>query len=475
MEFDSPQDINFFTTYRCNSRCQNCLIWKDSKTRGGKRELSVEQLRGLFSESLFVGCPNIGLAGGEPTISSFFWKLLEILPEDKRVAITTNALKSRRLIDFLQKAPHRKRYVIQVSLDGIGEVNDRVRGIKGAYRKTLAMLESLRDLDVDRLVSFTINRLNYHQLTDCYDLANSYGAEFSARMAHTGGAYGDRRNRAIFEFRQEELASLDLSLQTIISQEISKPAHSSSRLVFLKNITNYYRGVKKDLPCLALSSAMVIDLYGEVFPNCPAMMHSLGSLHEQNLTDIWTGEKASKIRSQIAEFRCGGCWNDCQVVTNIAWNREFLEKEYGELKAALLKGKIIPDFIDFNRRDSLLLLTGWHDLEGNDDFLFRWTEQQFSILVPGGTASLGIFAAAPPPSSFDRDWTMDIILGQRTIETLKLSDPEWKEYAVSFPGPVADPIPCTFRLNKYYCPREKGNGADGRKLGLAIQKISLFR
>ena len=278
METTQVNDINFFTTYKCNSRCQNCFIWQGQTQPPNKKELSVEQLARLFADPLFLSCQSIGLAGGEPTISPFFWKLLDLLPDNKHVTITTNALSTKRLVNFLGNAKRRQKYLVQVSLDGIGEVNDRVRGVKGAYTKTIALLEQLKELDVERLVSFTINRLNYHQLVDCYDLANEFGAQFSTRMAHDGGAYANEESRAIFKFDQKELEFLDDSIDTIISQELKKTTHFPARLVFMKKITDYFRGNQKNLPCMALRSGMVIDLYGDVFPNCPAMMKAIGNL-----------------------------------------------------------------------------------------------------------------------------------------------------------------------------------------------------
>ena len=475
MEPNYLQDINFFTTYRCNSRCRNCFIWQGQNQPPNKKELSIEQLTTLFADPLFLRCPSIGLAGGEPTISPFFWRLLDLLPDDKHVTITTNALSSKRLVDFLSRAEQGEKYLIQVSLDGIGETNDTIRGVKGAYRKTIALLEKLQELNVKGLVSFTINRLNFHQLVDCYDLADEYGAQFSTRMAHIGGAYLNKENRSFFEFDKNELEALDRALDMIISQELKKPSHFPARLVFIKKITDYYRGIQKNLPCMALKSGMVIDLYGDVFPNCPAMMKAIGNLHEESLSDIWWGKKAHEMRAKIDELKCGGCWNDCQVITNIEFDREFLDNEYSLLKIAHLEGGTIPDLIDFNQGDSSLLLSGWYDMEGDSDFKFRWTEQEFSILLPQGTTSLEIFAACPPDSNTNTPRTMEVITGRDKIDMILPANSGWEKYSIALARPTADLIPCTFRLNRYYCPKEEGKSTDGRKLGLAINKFFFMR
>ena len=476
MEVKYPQEINFFTTYSCNSRCLNCFIWKEQELAPTREELDSEEINKLFSDSLFVRCTTLGLAGGEPTISPFFWKLLGRLPEDKRIAITTNALNSKELVDFLSRSQNNKGRVIQVSVDGLEEVNDRVRGIKGAYRKATALLEQLQELDVERLVSFTINRLNYHQVKDCYELANHYGAEFSTRLAYCGGAYSNRQKHRLYEFNHKELEVLDRLLESIVFQELQRPGHYPPKVIFISKIIDYYRGVQQDLPCKALETGMVIDLYGDVFPNCPAIMKPIGNLKQEKLSDIWAGKRADEVRKEIDALKCGGCWNDCQMVNNIALDKDFVDREYEKLKIAFLRGRPVPDIIDFDRNEFSLLLNGWFALEGDAGFRLRWSEQEFSILSPQGTRSLEIFGMLPKPNTHSyTPGTLDVVVDNERTASITLVESQWKNYSITLIRPVEDLTPIRFKLSRYYCPREEGKSNDGRKLGMAVNRISFLR
>ena len=433
--------------------------------------MRLHQLEQLFDDPLFQSCTNIGLAGGEPTISSFFWELLGILTHNKHITITTNALSSKKLVDFLARSPNRKKYLVQLSLDGDEEINDKIRGVKGAFRKTSALLATLRDLDVERLISFTINRLNYHQLTNCYNFANDFGARFSARMAHHGGAYENKESQKLFEFTERELVVIDDSIKQIVLNELEKSDVSPAHLIFLSKITEYYRGKQKDLPCMALESAVLIDLYGDVFPNCPSLLRPLGNLHEESLSSIWEGSKAAKLRDHIDQLKCGGCWNDCQLVSNIALNKPYLLKEFSKLKIASLNNKSVPEKITFTDDDSQLLLNGWYHLEGDSRFRFRWTEQEFSILIPKGTVAIKMNAAAP--SNFnDFPIFMDVMIDQYDTDRIVINNSEWTGHSIPLLRPTLELTPVTFRLNRYYCPQEEGGGRDTRKLGLSVHNIS---
>ncbi len=466
------QDINFFTTYKCNSRCKNCHIWKGKLVPPSRVEMDEACLNRLFADPLFVKCGGIGLAGGEPTIAPFTWQLLDLLPTDKQVTITTNALNSSKLVDFLRNCEDRDRYTVQLSLDGIGDENDHIRGVKGGYQKTLDLLKEAEKLGVKRLLSFTINQLNLHQLVDCYELAQTHGAEFSTRMAYTGGAYSNSENQDVYRFEQDALQRLEQDLDDIIARETTAPSHYPAKVVFLKKIVDYYKGEQADLPCYAMESGMVIDLYGNVFPNCPVMMNPIGNLHEAGLQEIWQSDRAEQIRSDIAKFTCGGCWNDCQVITNISYDRNFLEEQYSKIKVAACKidALSVPAVLDFNSSDSSLLLTGWYGPEGDADFRYRWTEQQFSFLIPPGTSSLELFAMAP--DNLDgKERKLDVFVEGERESGVTFKVGEWEKYTISLQTTLTQAAVCRLRLSSYYCPKELGKGNDLRRLGAAVNKI----
>ncbi|MFH0729722.1 MAG: radical SAM protein [Pseudomonadota bacterium] len=469
------RDISFFTTYRCNSRCLNCCIWREESKPESKAEIDETQLGRLFDDPLFQRCTGIGLAGGEPTISPFFWKLLEMLPADKQVTVTTNALSSRRLITFLENCKHPEKYMIQVSVDGLAAVHDRIRGIEGSFEKAIHLLESLKLLRINRLLSFTINRLNYFQLRACYDLARELGARFSTRMAYCGGAYDNRENRDVFAYHPDELCAIDESLKKIIRGELENPEHSPAQLVFLNGITGYFKKERKALPCLAMETGLVIDPYGDVFPNCPAMMTSIGSLRNESLSTIWSGKEASMARQRISAHRCGGCWNDCQVVTNIQYQHDFLETQYLELKLDWLKDKPISDAIDFGGGHVEYLLEGWYDLERDGTFFYRWTAPRFSFLIPEGTREIEMFALVPDGGDEKIIMAAQLVLNHQRAEYELIGVAGWQKYRIDFPIPVNNMAKCQLRLNRYYCPYEKGDGADRRKLGMAVNYIRFVK
>ena len=144
-----------------------------------------------------------------------------------------------------------------------------------------------------------------------------------------------------------------------------------------------------------------------------------------------------------------------------------------ELKTFCPKGRLLPDSIDFNEGDSPLLLDGWYDIEGDHRFKYRWSEPEFSILLPQGTRSIEMFAMihTTPHLSEHEHAIMDVIIGQEKVVSITFYKSEWRRYSISLTRPITKRTRCRFVLNRYYCPREEEKSRDVRNLGLAINKI----
>jgi MoaA/NifB/PqqE/SkfB family radical SAM enzyme len=499
------ESVNFFTTYRCNSRCTNCFIWKGDD-RKDIQPLSDDEISKLFYDDPVISkCREFGFAGGEPTISDFFWRALALVPEGRHITVTTNGLSSSRLIKTLNERKDRENFVVQVSLDGIGHIHDEIRGIKGSYDKSIFLLERLRDIGVPRLISFTINRLNFHQILSVYEIAEALGAEFSARMAYCGGAYrnnntyesesiqvtdliSESASESLYVPDSGQLNSLDYAINKIIDSELGKKNHSPARTVFLSKITAYCRGIQHDIECGALHTGTVIDLYGYVFPNCPVIMKSLGNIREKSFYDIWHGQQAENLREHVRKFACGGCWNDCQVITNISHNRSFLEKNYSEIRLSpLLEIVNIKESVEMSDHGSESVLgSGWYSPEGESNFIYRWTSGAFSIAVPEDTIAVQFFCV-PACSAKNGNNSAEamtsitaFINSEKAGENVFTSD-QWQEIRIGFDRPLGAASICFFELSDSLKPESVAaealdiSGADIRELGMAVKSIKFIK
>ncbi len=437
--------------------------------------LNREELNALFSSPALADNHSIGIAGGEPTISPFSWRLLQQIPENRDITITTNALKSGKLIDYLERQSCKDRFLIQVSIDGNEEVNDQVRGVPGGYKKSVYLLEQLKRLNVRTLVSFTVNRKNFHQILDIYHLAEQFQAQFSTRMAYCGGAYDNEENRALFEFQEDELETLEKSMIVLVNQALDQPGHHPAQLVFQDRMVSCYRDRREQrkVPCLAMETGMVVDLYGEVFPNCPVMMEKkLGNLRDKSLDEILNSIQALELKDYIRKFKCGGCWNDCQVVTNIARCPEYLFREYNRIKMRKIQilGNI-PARIDPAEENNPFLLSGWHQPETSDTFGYCWTESDFAVPVPSGTRAIEMTVSLPEAKL--GSFGTEILFSVEGMQKVAVSviKPGWQTICANFKDCTVRAGVCTVSTGRAFCPGELGESSDFRRLGMAVREI----
>lgn len=170
---DAPICLTWELTYACNLACVHCL---SSSGRRDPRELTTAQCEDLIDELQRMQVFYVNIGGGEPTLRSDFWHLLQYAV-DHQVGVKFSTNGSRL-------TPERARFLaatdyvdVQISLDGAtAEVNDRVRG-PGSFATAIRALENLREAGFqDAKISVVCTRHNIAQLDEFKALADAYGA-----------------------------------------------------------------------------------------------------------------------------------------------------------------------------------------------------------------------------------------------------------------------------------------------------------
>lgn len=143
-----PEVIQFPINDVCNSRCQMCNIWTLRKSN----EVQPAEVRRILSNPLFSRVTSIGFNGGEPTLRKDFQQLtlaaIESLPRLRGVSLITNAIlesRTRDCIDQLAENCDRSgvKLDVMVSIDGVGAVHDRVRGVDGNFSSASRVIDHL--------------------------------------------------------------------------------------------------------------------------------------------------------------------------------------------------------------------------------------------------------------------------------------------------------------------------------------------
>lgn len=170
---DAPICLTWELTYACNLSCVHCL---SSSGKRDPRELSTEQCKAIIDELQRMQVFYVNIGGGEPTVRSDFWELVDYATEHQvGVKFSTNGVRIDKKVAARLAASD---YVdVQISLDGAtAEVNDAVRG-PGSFAMAVRALENLSEAGFrDAKISVVVTRQNVDQLDEFKALADRYGA-----------------------------------------------------------------------------------------------------------------------------------------------------------------------------------------------------------------------------------------------------------------------------------------------------------
>ena len=117
-------------TRTCNLRCIHC--YADSHAEKYPGELTWEQCCAVIDDLAEYGASALLLSGGEPLLHPSLPAILErATAKGLKVTISTNG--TRITPDYARMFKQLGVAYVGISLDGIGEVHDQFRGVKGAF------------------------------------------------------------------------------------------------------------------------------------------------------------------------------------------------------------------------------------------------------------------------------------------------------------------------------------------------------
>lgn len=291
-------DASIIVTYRCPMRCRMCGIW-DHPTRPD------EEFRPELLEKL-PPVKAINVTGGEPTIREDLDQIIRILfTKTRRVVISTSGWYEERIFKLAEQFP---RLGFRVSLEGLSQKNDELRGRPGGFDHGLRVLLGLRRLGVKDIgFGITVSNDNSPDMLWLYELSRNLGLQFATAALHNS-FYFHKCDNSISDV-EGVCADFEELVNRLLRERHPK---SWARALFNMGLINYVQGKPRLLPCEAGTENFFIDPRGEVLP-CNGMepgrwFESMGNLHEAaDFMTIWNSERACAVRRKVAQCP-KHCW-----------------------------------------------------------------------------------------------------------------------------------------------------------------------
>jgi 12,18-didecarboxysiroheme deacetylase len=312
---------------RCNLRCIHC--YSQSRNTYYPDELTTEEGKKFLRDIASFGSPVILFSGGEPLMREDIIELVSYATNlGLRAVISTNGtLITKELAKELKKI---NLSYVGVSLDGMKDINDRFRGINGAFDMALKGIRNCKDAGIKVGLRFTINKRNFKEIPDIFKLIEE---EKIPRVCFYHLVYAGRGSKLINEdlSHEETRETVDI----IINK--TKNLHDKGMKIEVLTVDNHADGVYLYLRLLREGSERAqevlnllkmnggnnsgvgigcVDSIGDVHADQFWSHYSFGNVREKPFSEIWADTenelmKMLKDKKRYVKGRCSKCrWLD---------------------------------------------------------------------------------------------------------------------------------------------------------------------
>ena len=308
---------------RCNLLCKHCYAISGNVDFPG--ELSFRQVCEVMDDLKQYGVPALILSGGEPLLRPDIFDIARRARDmGFFTALSTNGVLITEVI--MNDLASIGFDYIGISLDGIGEVHDAFRGMKGAYQKSLNALRLCRDAGIPVGVRYTMTRDNAYQFEHMIALVQEENIDrfYLSHLVYAGRGNKNRMDDAdlartrttmhrLIEWAEEE-AKAGSGRQIVTGNNDADGVylllwareHYPDRSEKLERVLRRWGGNQ--------SGVMVanIDNVGDVHPDTMWWHYTLGNVKERPFSEIWKDTSdplmaGLKQRPRPVKGRCAEC------------------------------------------------------------------------------------------------------------------------------------------------------------------------
>lgn len=314
-------------TRQCNLSCIHCYAHARHTT--GEDELSLEDGKRLMDDLAGFGVPVLLFSGGEPLVRKDLPELAAYaVKKGMRAVISTNGtLITPEMARTLKEIG---LSYVGISLDGMEAVNDRFRGMTGAFQMALDGIRNCQAAGIKVGLRFTINKFNVREIPNIFALLEEMDIP---RVCFYHLVYAGRGSKLVEEDLSHEASrrAVDLILdRTRDLHDRGKPKevltvdnHADGPYLYLRLVKENPKRASEVLELLQMNEGNnsgrgigCISWNGDVHADQFWRHYSFGNVKERPFSEIWNDlsnplMRKLKEKKQFVTGRCARCrWLD---------------------------------------------------------------------------------------------------------------------------------------------------------------------
>lgn len=311
---DPPDFCSVAVTWRCPSACATCGIWNAPLP---KEEMTLGEYERVLQDPLVQKSKVWEITGGEPLMYRNIFGLVDlcfrILPKSVQVRIGTNCILDERLMELLDTFKKQPLY-LSLSLDGLGDLHDKIRGSQGNFKKVAGIIDHIKTLQsMDSPLGFgasvCVSRLNIDHIPELTAWLENMGVPYQLTPV-VFPPYAQSKYARVDQKELDFLTKQDREKAIALFSKYEKQTYD----LFIRywNAQSY-----KKAPCYALLKYIHFRPNGDV-ETCMWKPIKIGNLKNQSFTEIWRGRRAAAFRKIV--HSCKACSsvhpNMCDALNN---------------------------------------------------------------------------------------------------------------------------------------------------------------
>ncbi len=367
--FGAPLAVTWNLTNICNLKCLHC--YQEANSTKVPNEVTTSEIFSILRQLADYGVIGMLYGGGEPLMLKDIYKILRYTINLGLFAnLSTNATLITEKVARKLKATGLTR--LSISLDGIGEAHDKMRGKAGTFEKTVNGIKHVKAIGFEVGIAVTLTKYNLDQISDIVEFAKELELD-GVLLNHfvpvgRGTTCSDldvtnEERESVLRYFYKELVTysntgvgiecfsggapyyariayqtrvpngrkvIPVSMQTVSTITKRVALHSHYQEKFWQMFDRFAPFIGA---CTIATSYSCIDPEANVWP-CTLIPMPIGNLRTQKFADIWEHHpllqklrKRSNVKGPCRDCRfytCRGC-----RARPYAYNGDMFESDFG--------------------------------------------------------------------------------------------------------------------------------------------------
>jgi radical SAM protein with 4Fe4S-binding SPASM domain len=281
-------------TLRCNLRCSHC---GSSAGLSGPNELNTQECFRLCEELAELSCEDVALIGGEPFLREDWFSIVQCI---RNLGMNLNIASNGTILEkYIEKISQLKPSVVGISLDGLKESHEKIRG-RYTFEKAIEAIELLREKGIQTTVITTVSKINFKDLPEMKKLFYKKGINWQIQLARPFG-----------NFKKEQMLS-------------KEEFYATALFITKERIENSF----KNLPVMG---AHCYGYYSKVLPGCSwkgcsAGIGNIGITSDGGIVGCLSMGNNRFIEGNIREKGLKEIWED---PNSFSYSRKFDKNQLG--------------------------------------------------------------------------------------------------------------------------------------------------